>query len=303
MKNKCSVLIFIVVFSMILTGCTTEPTNSEDVTNLIEAYIFARSNGDMSLKTPNISKLSVDKKSDIVNALSFDIVFKREDELIAFLNDQWLDWRSDKGYIITYLNNRLELNEKRLKSIEDTRKSVKVEADYPDIMTFYKAIGSMLKNQTYDLDNLYVASGSQSFQFEYSVEGVHLIKASAVVFDMKKSDYFTAVFENRQLVLTPVDTREMASDNMSIKKAQTTPFIDMMLSLIPWPENGNIMVSYTFFKQESTSPYLKALLIGGVYKQVDKVSDVYENGYLQLSSETYPTLPQFMLYRPKVAAN
>ncbi len=289
--------------ALALTGCSGAPSNAEDITNLLEAYVFAHSTGDTSAVAPDISGLKVEQKSDVVNAMSFDIVFGREKELIDLLDAQWLDWRSDDGYITSYLNNLIALEEKRLTSIEDTRKSVSVEATYRTVMDFYKGVGRALKGQGYEDDNLYVAIRSQAIVLSYDAEGMHLLNASAIVFDMKKSDYFTAVYAEGVLKLSPVDTREMSVDNIRVSKAQTIPFIERILPLIPPSEDGTTEVRYTFLKEKGSASYKKAVLKDDAFERVAVVKDVYEYGYLQLSSSLDVELPQFILYRPKQVAN
>ncbi len=216
MKCKLAKVLLLCFLLLLLSSCQGEMSKSERLSNALEAYLYAMSSGDVSVNEPIIKDFSNEEKSKIVNQLTFAFIFEREDYLISYLDRQWEEWRNDDGFIVNYLKNRLELEEKRLANPEKVELELKLNQQLNSLEDFYDAVQTNLVNQGHSLAGLYLIKDSKNYKFNYNKGVLVLDSATILLMDIPQNESFSCIYNKGKLFISSANSIDMKRDNKAL---------------------------------------------------------------------------------------
>ncbi len=208
------VVLFVLILS--LAACQSKISKTESLTNALEAYLYAMGSGDTSATEPDISSLSNAEKSKIVNQLSFSFVFEREDYLFSYLDNQWQDWQADEGFVVSYLKNRYDLEEKRLTVLQEEKVEIQSALIAPSLADFYKSVAKYLEKNDFDSKNFYFLNDSPIYQFVYVDGKFKLDRASILLLDIRNDESYTCIYNADKLFISSSKKIDLNRQNMPL---------------------------------------------------------------------------------------
>ncbi|PID80386.1 MAG: hypothetical protein CSB19_00175 [Clostridiales bacterium] len=235
-------LLLTIVF--LVAACAPANSTFEGRKNRLEAFLVDRANGYDDVEPPNIYGLDDATKSELINGLAQDVVNGKEQILIDYLNEQWPDWRSADGFLISYLDGLVREAEKLVAVMPKPEMDLKQAVKAQDLTQFYRALDNMLSESSIERNALFVVADSLRYIWKYQDGKFFLQGVEMTLLDLTEEKFYQLKYDARQLSVQTADSKKSLYGHLSLD--QTIQLLDekAISTLLPAEISTPIVIEF-----------------------------------------------------------